>query len=124
MPTDNESPRPSAQPAFPPDPGKLMTLMMEVPETLMLVYQQFVAGAPTAPLAGGPPGPWELPWRQAGARPSGPPRGATATGSPPDRSEPPHVLDLWLHLDVADFWRRSLRSFRNGLAGPSGDRRS
>ena len=114
MPNDNESPRPSAQPWSPPDPGKLMNLMLEVPETVLLVYQQLVAGAPTAPLTGASKVPWEM-WSQEGARPDGPVRGtpAESPGSA-DRSEPPHPLTLWLHIDVADFWRRSLRPFRNG----------
>ncbi len=113
MPQDNESPRSSAQPWSPPEPGTLMNMMLEAPETLLLAWQQMLAGAPALPAS------WGAQWRQVpGGKPGAPWEGTFQVQAPAERSEPSTHPPAQVQVQLLDFWRRTMRSFRHGLAAP------
>ena len=116
MPYDNESPRARAQPWPQPDPGMMMNMLLEVPETMLLMYQQMLAGAPTAP--------WDAQWRQVVfSSASSPSAGASQPSAFPEYDEAQQQHFTQEQVDVADFCRRTLQSFRRGLVMPPKDRR-
>jgi hypothetical protein len=116
MPNDNPSRPPSAQPWSPPEPGVLLNMMLEVPGTLALLWQQVLAGAP-APMAA-----WDAQKKQAGARPGAPWEGLFQVQAPTNRGEPPPPPFSPSEARKTDFWTRALRSFRFGLTAPLKER--
>lgn len=117
MPNDNQSRPPSTQPGSPPEPAVLLNMMLEVPETLALLWQQVLAGAPSSMAA------WGAQRRQAaGARPGAPWEGLFQVRAPTGRGEPPTPSFSPSGVPAAGFWRRALRSFRSGLTAPLKER--
>ncbi|PTL83708.1 hypothetical protein [Vitiosangium sp. GDMCC 1.1324] len=111
MPNERENPRPSAQPWSQPDVGVLMSTMQEVPEVLLLAWQQVLAGAPTPTATT-----WSAQWKQGVGPIPGSPQESPVQGPPPaDRNEHSHQAFIRMQREALDFWRRSLQSFRKGL---------
>ncbi len=116
MPNERETPRPSAQPRIQPDPGALLNAMQQVPETLLLAWQQVVAGAPTT---------WSAQWTLGESRFPGAPQEQVSQEPPStSRREPPHPDFSRMHGEALDFWIRLPRSFLKGLVVPAREGRS